>query len=95
MLTVTSFPRHSILRLRVTRLWFHEGKCRQRGLTLYDHMIDNHKTVLSPSNEGDISNNSCSTHLIAVRNQMWRIDGNLVGPRAFGAKGDLLLMDYY
>jgi hypothetical protein len=49
------------------------------GLTLYDHMVDNHKTVLSPSNEGDISNISCSTHLIAARNQMWMIDGNLVG----------------
>jgi hypothetical protein len=45
------------------------------GLTLYDHMVDNHKTVLSPSNEGDISNISCSTHLIAARNQMWMMVG--------------------
>jgi len=66
-----------------------------KGLTLYDHMVDNHKTLLSPSNEGDISNNSCSTHLIAVWNQMWMIDGNLVGLRASGGKADLLLMDYY
>ena len=65
------------------------------GLTLYDHMVDNHKTVPSPSNEDDISNNSCSTHLIALWNQMWMIDGNLVSPRAAGAKSDLLLMDYY
>lgn len=65
------------------------------GLTLYDHMVDNHYTVLSPSKEGDISNNSCPTHLIAVWNQMWMIDGNLVGTRASGAMADPLLMDYY